>query len=88
MWYVKVCDRENDFGRPDRQEQVKSAIQTDNPNVASRKYKGIWDCTGKLYQEGGWRRFYRGFSPCLMRSVPANAVLLYTVAVITDHLKV
>ena len=28
---------------------------------------------------GGVSRFYRGFSPCLMRAAPANAVMLFTV---------
>lgn len=28
---------------------------------------------------GGMSRFYRGFSPCLMRAAPANAVMLFTV---------
>eukprot|EP01113_Clastostelium_recurvatum_P045378 TRINITY_DN7791_c0_g1_i2.p1 TRINITY_DN7791_c0_g1~~TRINITY_DN7791_c0_g1_i2.p1 ORF type:complete len:335 (+),score=41.36 TRINITY_DN7791_c0_g1_i2:129-1007(+) len=67
---------------------IKSSIQTDAINKNERKYKGIVDCASKLYQEGGWRRFYRGYSPCLLRSVPANAVMIGTVAYVTDHLRV
>jgi solute carrier family 25 carnitine/acylcarnitine transporter 20/29 len=64
---------------------VKSSIQSDNVVKSQRKYHGIVDTVGKLYREGGIRRFYRGFSPCLMRSVPANAIMLLTVAWVVDH---
>lgn len=67
---------------------IKSAIQTDAPNRSLRKYKGTIDCAQKLYEDGGWKRFYRGFSPCLLRAVPANAVLLWTVTFITENLRV
>ncbi len=33
----------------------------------------------KLWADGGVPRFYRGFSPCLMRAIPANGVMLVTV---------
>ena len=41
----------------------------------------------KLYAEGGIGRFYKGFSPCLMRAVPANACMLYTVDKVNALLK-
>jgi len=65
---------------------VKSSLQGDNILKDQRKYKGLIDCYCKLYQEGGWRRFYRGFSPCILRAIPANAVMLYTVAFVTDRM--
>lgn len=34
---------------------------------------------------GGVSRFYRGFSPCLMRAAPANAVMLFTVDKVGCH---
>ena len=56
---------------------VKSAMQSDDIVKRNRKYKGIVDCARKLYfEEGGPPRFFRGFLPCLMRSVPANATML------------
>ncbi len=57
---------------------LKSSMQSDDSDRRKRTYKGYVDCARHLYKnEGGWRRFYRGFVPCLMRSVPANAVMLY-----------
>ncbi len=41
----------------------------------------------KLYAEGGVGRFYKGFSPCLMRAVPANACMLYTVDKVNSMLR-
>lgn len=55
-------------------------MQADDVVKANRKYKGIVDCARKLYyDEGGWKRFYKGFTPCLMRSIPANAVMFFVV---------
>jgi solute carrier family 25 carnitine/acylcarnitine transporter 20/29 len=36
-----------------------------------------------LWQEGGIKRFYRGFTPCLIRAAPANGVMLLTVEKVT-----
>jgi len=66
---------------------VKSAIQTDNIVKSQRKYKSTLDCWRQLSKEG-WRRFYRGLSPCLIRSVPANAVMLYSVAFLTENIPI
>lgn len=54
---------------------IKSAIQSDNPDPAKRKYRGALDCARKLYAEGGTAAFFRGLSPCLVRAVIANAAL-------------
>jgi hypothetical protein len=32
-----------------------------------------------LWAEGGVKRFYKGFTPCLIRAAPANGAMLYTV---------
>ncbi len=32
-----------------------------------------------LWAEGGIGRFYRGFTPCILRAAPANGVMLLTV---------
>lgn len=56
---------------------IKSRMQTQNPFAADR-FRGIWDCGQRLYREGGRRALYRGYTPCLMRSVPANAVAFLT----------
>lgn len=57
---------------------VKGAMQGDGMDAKSRKYTGMVDAFGKLYKEGGPARFTRGFSACILRSVPANAVMLTT----------
>lgn len=33
----------------------------------------------KLWAEGGAGRFYKGFTPCLLRAFPANGIMLLTV---------
>ena len=55
---------------------IKSSMMADELNTHKRRYRGVLDCARKLYRdEGGLKRFYAGFTPCLMRSVPANATL-------------
>ncbi len=57
---------------------IKSSMQSDDIKKSERKFKNIVDCAKKLYiNEGGVPRFFRGFVPCLMRSVPANATMLF-----------
>ncbi|XP_065183523.1 mitochondrial substrate carrier family protein G-like [Sycon ciliatum] len=58
---------------------VKSAMQADNADITRRKYGSFHECIAVLYQEDGVRRFYRGFTPCMLRSIPANAVLFSVV---------
>jgi solute carrier family 25 (mitochondrial carnitine/acylcarnitine transporter), member 20/29 len=59
---------------------IKSTLQSDELERSQRKYNGIIDCAKKMYyNEGGIKRFFRGFSPCLLRAIPANAAMLYTV---------
>lgn len=58
---------------------IKSAMMTDAIDPSQRKYGGIADAARKLYASGGIRRFYVGFTPCLIRAAPANATMLYTV---------
>ncbi len=54
---------------------IKSSIQGDNLDPSQRRYRGVLDCARKLYADGGAKRFYRGFTPCMMRAVPGNCVL-------------
>lgn len=57
---------------------IKSAIQTDAFAKGQRRFCGVRDAAKQLYAEGGIARFYKGLTPCLIRSVPANAVMLIT----------
>ena len=54
-------------------------MMTDNIDPAKRQYKGFLDAGSKLIKQGGMRRLYAGLVPCLLRSSPANAGMLYTV---------
>eukprot|EP01114_Cavostelium_apophysatum_P008890 TRINITY_DN2184_c0_g1_i1.p1 TRINITY_DN2184_c0_g1~~TRINITY_DN2184_c0_g1_i1.p1 ORF type:complete len:295 (+),score=42.26 TRINITY_DN2184_c0_g1_i1:158-1042(+) len=58
---------------------VKSKIQTDSTNVSERKYHGLGDAFAKIYKAEGANGFWKGITPCMLRSFPANAVcfLLY-----------
>ena len=65
---------------------VKSAVQSDSIKTAEKKYAGPLSAAGALWREGGVARFYRGFTPCLLRAVPANGVMLLTVDRVTAML--
>lgn len=58
---------------------IKSAMQTDALRVEERRFRGVADTASKLWAEGGVSRFYKGVTPCLLRAVPANAIMLITV---------
>ncbi len=66
---------------------VKSAAQSDSPDKSKIKYKGTIDIYKVLYNnEGGIKRFYKGFSPCLMRAITANSALLFSSSYLSEHL--
>lgn len=52
---------------------IKTQIQADSPNKLERKYKSTIQTANLIYQEHGIKGFYKGFTPCIIRSVPANA---------------
>jgi solute carrier family 25 carnitine/acylcarnitine transporter 20/29 len=59
---------------------IKSSMQSDSSEKSDRKFKNIVDCAKRLYrEEGGWRRFYRGYTPCMLRAIPANAAMFTVV---------
>jgi len=59
---------------------IKSSMQSDESDHSRRRFAGIQECIRKLYvEDGGWRRFFRGLTPCLLRSIPANVTMLYVV---------
>lgn len=65
---------------------IKSAMMTDSIDPKQRRYPSIPAAARALWAEGGLPRFYRGFSPCIMRAAPANAVMLFTVDKVTHLL--
>jgi solute carrier family 25 carnitine/acylcarnitine transporter 20/29 len=62
---------------------VKGAMQGDAMG-ANRRFKGTADAVAQLWAEGGAARFTRGFSACILRAAPANAVLLTTAFIVKE----
>ncbi|PRP84385.1 mitochondrial substrate carrier family protein [Planoprotostelium fungivorum] len=56
---------------------IKSTVQNDAIIRGERKFRGISDCTRQVYRKIGLGGFYRGITPCVVRSVPANAVAFW-----------
>jgi solute carrier family 25 carnitine/acylcarnitine transporter 20/29 len=47
---------------------VKTRIQSE-----PERYKGFVDCIRYSYREEGWRIFFRGLTPTILRAFPSNA---------------
>ena len=52
---------------------IKSSIQADSPDPRYKRYKGFFDCARQIHAHSGWRGFYKGLTPCLVRAAPAYA---------------
>lgn len=53
---------------------VKQRIMTDD--LMNPKYKSWLDAFKNVYQTYGWKGYFRGFGPSILRSFPANASAL------------
>jgi len=53
---------------------IKSSLQTDSIVRSERKYSGYMDAAKKIHKADGIKGFFKGFTPCMIRSFPANAV--------------
>ena len=51
---------------------IKNRIQA-APDTTPPKYAGMLAAGRDVMTTGGWRGFYAGFLPCILRAVPANA---------------
>lgn len=47
---------------------VKTRIQSE-----PERYKGFSDCIKHSYREEGWRIFFKGLTPTILRAFPSNA---------------
>jgi solute carrier family 25 carnitine/acylcarnitine transporter 20/29 len=56
---------------------IKSTMQADTTIRKDRTYPTILSTAKKLYRQHGARAFFKGFTPCMVRSVPANAVTFF-----------
>ena len=64
---------------------VKSKLQTQNI-FAPDRYTGMWDCARRLYRAEGWQALWRGFTPCFVRSIPANPIAFLTFEAVRSSL--
>eukprot|EP01089_Gocevia_fonbrunei_P020014 TRINITY_DN728_c0_g1_i2.p1 TRINITY_DN728_c0_g1~~TRINITY_DN728_c0_g1_i2.p1 ORF type:complete len:293 (-),score=70.07 TRINITY_DN728_c0_g1_i2:18-896(-) len=64
----------------------KSRMQTDSSDHTLRKYKHSWDCIKQLAKAEGFKGFWKGYSPCLIRAFPANAVCFFTYELVRQML--
>jgi solute carrier family 25 carnitine/acylcarnitine transporter 20/29 len=59
---------------------VKQRIMTDplggGLNDGVRRFPNWRAAARAVYQDGGWRGYWRGFLPCFLRAFPANAMAL------------
>lgn len=59
---------------------VKQRLMTDPMGGAlddgQRRFRWWKDAAKAVYQERGWRGYWRGFVPCFLRAFPANAMAL------------
>lgn len=65
---------------------IKSKMQSDSISYGDRKFKTIAGAVQTLYKEGGVGCFYRGFLPCMLRSTPANGIMLMTVDKVRNYI--
>jgi solute carrier family 25 (mitochondrial carnitine/acylcarnitine transporter), member 20/29 len=54
---------------------IKQLIMTDSLGP-ERKFKGWIDAGKFVWREGGIKGYYKGFTPCILRAFPANAMAL------------
>ena len=52
---------------------IKSTVQSDHFDPAKRKYKGTLDAARQMYKRAGTKAFTRGFTPAILRTIPASA---------------
>ncbi|KAI7905752.1 mitochondrial carrier domain-containing protein [Cokeromyces recurvatus] len=51
---------------------VKTRVQTE-----PERYKGFMDCIIRSYRTEGWRIFFRGLTPTILRAFPSNAATFF-----------
>mmetsp|Transcript_1244 Transcript_1244/g.1384 ORF Transcript_1244/g.1384 Transcript_1244/m.1384 type:complete len:298 (-) Transcript_1244:194-1087(-) len=64
---------------------IKTRIQADSIDPAKRQYRGVVHCITKTLQHEGWRAFYKGYLPMVVRAVPVNACIFAAVKSTKQH---
>ncbi len=52
---------------------IKSSMQADSVHRNRRTYASMADCLRQKLRAGGAAALFRGFTPCMVRAMPANA---------------
>ncbi|KAK7757336.1 carrier protein ymc1 [Diatrype stigma] len=58
---------------------VKSKMQTDGLTPRDARYKSMRDCFAQTWREAGFRGFWKGIAPTLLRAMPVSACTFATV---------
>ncbi|KPM10050.1 hypothetical protein NH340_JMT06210 [Sarcoptes scabiei] len=53
-------------------ERIKCLMQIEQGSKKNAKYKNFWDCTKKVYAQGGIRSVYKGLIPTFSRDIPGS----------------
>lgn len=62
---------------------IKNNIQIDD--LSKPKYSSSFNCAKHIYKTTGIKGFYRGLSPCIIRSIPVHMAMFGTYKYITDN---
>lgn len=64
---------------------IKARIQA-APDVSPPVYNGVRGAAQAILKEQGWKGFFAGFTPCLVRALPANAACFVAFEFVMDIL--
>jgi solute carrier family 25 carnitine/acylcarnitine transporter 20/29 len=62
---------------------VKNNVQIDN--FDKPKFKNTLDCIKYIYKSDGMLGFYRGFLPCMVRSIPVHIGIFTSYKYVIDN---
>jgi len=57
-----------------RSNLVRTRLQAQGTPAHPQTYLGVRDAATKCYQREGWRGFYKGLTPTLVKVIPAVAI--------------
>lgn len=60
-------------------DMVKTRFQADGTDAAHTRYRSYRDCIRRTFAEDGFRTFFHGFGPTILRAFPTNAATFFTV---------
>jgi len=64
---------------------VKNRMMS-QPDVKPRKYPTVWSCWKIIWKVDGLKGFFKGFTPCLLRTFPANGSTFLALKITNEFL--